>query len=378
MSVTILQVYTACRNYTAEHQSPNRPFLLCRAYYRTGQLSMEDWFVPPTAPYFFGASVYSYSPEMVEHFYQQLLPTLNQQTVLRLYLLRLYCHAREATGLILGHDPDLADIEISMKSRRATTADRGIALANEGLPPHLAEPQYMERRHHGGLDFSVNVTERVTGLPPGALLSTIGSTIGSPPVEQWLNRVVETVIPTEEIQAMGLSIWGHLKPLSENDTLTLLSPTELAIPSEGKVQSAWRKVLLDRRYLLQAFIKYKSLAGKFSKKNYDRRGLKRSMDDIGCSIQRKVEKMERKTLSIPIIREYVKYIQLLLSSAEITTLEPQQLEESDPVFHISCPPVEWNLKVDPTTQAGLSRIMSTFAGKVPTDSEILQRLATKL
>jgi len=367
MAVTLRQLYTG-RNHTQLDEI----FLLARAYYRTGQLAVEDWlFVPGYAgPIFQAKSVFQVdSPEVLADFYNQVLPRLDRQERLILYALRLQLHLLEATTRILGRSPAGLRLRVKVGDQREETESYIEETQLEGLEPEWPLPKYLHHQENGRY---LDITNQVTPLGPEVGISTVERIPYGPTQQREL-----VVLTLEEQELIGVPLWSiidSLPPSSLGTEMTLRDELPLITPAAA--DAAWRNLLPDPKYLVMAYLEYRgTIEQLYIHYNHN-------LEEVEAD-SRHQDLLEKTLTSIqearqpgllPILDNYLYYLYVLLwnSSPDFPLAE---LDDEDAIFHLTRPPIDWNLKLDSDTQNGLSHILTGYISTIPDDTTILRRLA---
>jgi len=369
--------------WTIKHQS------LVRAYYRTGQLDEADWFYVGISSYYnrlLQVQVTELHPALVQHFYARVLPNLSEYALLVMYLYRFAAQLIDALVLITGREAETIEPRTSLALLREQDADLANEYADNGIDPALANSIFLRRQG----ETLVDVTAEMAALPETTIVSTVHRFLRPGGGLEDVQQIQLVLLEPEEEALLGYnicellqrSVIGMLQVQSTIPEEAL--PMDLPRITTASVTAAWRQVLADPRYLAQAYVRYRLRELEV----YDQfflRGQEDAVAEDGVRQQEsEIEAKFLKTLKtvpphpVPAVAATLKYLRLLLENNEaegIPVLLPHQLNDEDPVFTIHRTSMGgWSLDLGATTNKGLEHLMAGFAGEVPTDAVIQQRL----
>ena len=367
--VYIREIFTAVAEIHPDNSDEWRTLKdqLIRAYYRTGQLDDCDWFyVHPNV--LWGHMVdfpTNLHPDLVQHFYQRVLPTLSESGLVLMYLFRFIGQLTDATTLITGRHLDMT----TYRGPLSIVQDHDVELAKnyDNLDPELLRSMYVRRVG----ETLVDVTEEMTALPASTKVSTIHFDRITNREPEEIQRSQWFLLDSEEEALLGSNI-GDLMFRSVDGIFKLHTavgsdelPEELPRITAERVTTIWKQLLADPKYLVQAYVRARQFElGMFERLRHIKDALR--VEDI---INLKEAKIEAKFLAtlktvpphpVPAVAATLKYLRLLLENKqadEDSTLLPHQLDDADPVFSA----------LHPSTSG-------SEAGEVPTDAVIQQRL----
>ena len=373
--VSIREIFNTCvRHNHGENMDNFRLTLeliwsLVRAYYRTGQLDERDWFFGGMS-FHTGFLDYEAVPPLhpltVQHFYRRILPTLSEYDLLQMYLYRFNAQRTDAMILATGRFP--SDIEFKTTLLHLRMKDENIAgdYVEAGFNPALAHSRYYRRV---GAEM-VDVTDEMAALPDETPLSAVVRPLY--PLEPYRENeppaqcAMILLSPEEEVLA-GAAMQALDEPNHQHKSMIPYAelPEEPPAITPERVRAVWRQVLADDRYLANAYIQIRA---------HQFRHFDPGVNVTHLLLARFTSTLpEVTTHPVPIVAAAVRYLQLLLAHGG-STLRPEQVVDGDPVFGVVRSSTGWDLGLDRSTMGGLEHLMSGYAGEVPTDAVIQQRL----
>ena len=378
--VTLLQIELAFPPQVLHSQAwfdrGSQVTLLGRACYRTGQLDELDWIMMVI-----NSLESALHPETVRHFYQRVLPRLTPADLAMIYILRFQGQLSDAMSLVTDHRSDHLYFSISLTAIAEGEAKRAEEYEGDNFDPGMAVVRYFERRGSSMED----VTAAVKALPEETEISAIDLTTHTDEPRQ----PSLLLLTPEEKATLGSTAWPLAKAFApaETDPLELstsLAPLNGVIPviTPLKVKAAWKQVLSDNRYLVWAYTSLRTF--KIQLWNQHRQWGTPTKVIITLTGEM-VSQLQTDFISllskqpantVPVIEAYIRYLQAIIVHFFNGSmgLESSDLDDEDPVLRVVRPETSWKLDLDTMSQAGLNKIMAGYAGEIPTDEVVMQRL----
>jgi len=326
-------------------------FLLARAYYRTGQLSAYDWIDVWKAKRYTGLSYvyedYKWEASLVyaDDVSNLVIPGLNPIAAVKIYLTRFRSQLVKLPILIYGQ-PIVGQTHTQLKW--LTNYDgNGIQhrIFLDSLEGKLTTIEALR-----GRDLPYYYVDKGESYDIVVLDSKEGKKFG--------NKLIEV-----------LSLHS-----SYVDPRATVSEARFPRTASG-FEAAWRSILQESPLCtVEAYASGDNYRGGLAPNGT------RAKTQLG--IIRSIFTTYLQVEDYAMFHSYLRYLCLLITNVldeNPPALRLHQLVDSDPILGVEVVPVSLSqLKIGGQSLSGLERLVGTYAGQVPTDAEVMQRLARRL